>query len=991
MADRRRMVVSSLVALILVTVSAAAVVVSSESNGPGSGAAEAGLTIVDIVADPSEALVDQNVEWSVVVEVMNQSQRGKGLLFTWDWDDGSYSVYHLKSVRNSNYAFNVQTHSWSEPGLYLVTVSVWDGFDPEQSKLHNVSDTLPIIVSEEVTSRQIDYYWYDMFNHPIGEWYDWRASISNEEFRLSDEYPYLYLWSASPPGNIWVYTFMRMDADANNLTEINMNENPEFLPYFGDPSVRGGNAELDWYLNYITHEEGEAKLGDAAMGYFDGWYVALNGTTTLDEQAAKAVLGITSAQFDDFDAWWTANSGDISTAWEEWMIHEAGPERLDIFWMYDYDLQFVFFEIDAQKVGDEVVLELDTISWGAEALMTRWLHEAFMPTEWYMEDMSLHAAISPTATDLTLDAAVQYAVHAYESLVDGSPCWVWEAMMQDYVLSGQPPFDNKSLYDRYWNWSSFGMLEYYNTAPGSAWYGCMMDYDYTPGAWNLTAGETLTFEWPAGEQLFIVHAPGVKVGGDHLDYTTDLENVLEVWAEMTVSYAEPMPSDAPEHIAIDTLNRTVTFVGPFDMWTWSKEQITHPDLASEWDRLGVLPRGVPYVEFDSVDPANTPPVANFTIEPPSGTVDTIFLFDASTSWDAQDPVELLETRWDWESDGVWDTGWNGTAHTPTLGYPIPAIYDITLQVRDSGGLTDEITWSLLVEEAPSNYPPFADFNVSPLAGDTETIFSFDATYSWDVEDSIAELLVRWDWQSDGVWDTGWTYSKVDTHVYSNPGTYVVTLEVMDTGGLVADKQRAIVVSAPGTEESSLTYKVYDLFGEDWGDWWTTRVTSAWDTDRALTTGAGSMTYLYDAFGDKTTGIIYTPYRWNIEGTMLPNLNVHEPMLMPVLGTPYQPGAEATVHTYFQYLTPSSYDDVWVPYWEGSTGWHTDYEYVLYGNDDGWICGTWINVTMNRAAALEWLGMGTGDDPVTWWAGNGNDYRADWSAWVLDQGNNVYDI
>ncbi|UCE80839.1 MAG: hypothetical protein JSV94_06800, partial [Methanobacteriota archaeon] len=64
---------------------------------------------------------------------------------------------------------------------------------------------------------------------------------------------------------------------------------------------------------------------------------------------------------------------------------------------------------------------------------------------------------------------------------------------------------------------------------------------------------------------------------------------------------------------------------------------------------------------------------------------------------------------------------------------------------------------------------------------------------------------------------------------------------------------------------------------------------------------------------------------------------------------------------------------------------------LYGNDDGWICGTWINVTMNREAALEWMGIPIAVDPATWWAANGADYRSDLSAWINDQGNNVYDI
>ncbi len=548
-----------------------------------------------------------------------------------------------------------------------------------------------LLDAEEATSRYVNYYWYDMFNHPIEEWYDWRAEVSNQEFRLTDEYPYLYLWDGAPPGNVWVYTFMRLNVDAGNLTEINMNENPEFLPHFGDPNV-GGNAEINWYMNYITYEEGLEKLSPAWMGYFDGWYVALNGTITLDRQAAKAVLGVTDAQFDGFSDWWIDNGSEIASDWENWIIDEAGPDRLDIFWMYEYPLTFAYFEIDAEKVGDEVVLTMDTISWGAEALMTRWLHESFMPTEWYFEDMSLNARIGPETTNLTLDAAVQYAVYAYETTLEADPCWVWEAMMQDYVLSGMPPIENKSLYDRYWNWDSFGMLEYYNAAPGSAWYDEMMDYDYTPGAWNLSAGETLTIEWPAGEQLFIVHDPGAP-DGEFLNYSL-IQDVSEVWDEMTVKYAEPMPSDASEFISIDTNARQIVYTGPFDMWTWSNEQTAHEWLADEWDRLGVLPYGMPFVEFS---PANTPPVASFEFEPPSGTTDTVFMFNASSSWDAQDSVELLEVRWDFDDDGEWDTDWS-TEKVVYHQYSSPGEYTVGLEVRDTKGLTNTTSMEIVVME-----------------------------------------------------------------------------------------------------------------------------------------------------------------------------------------------------------------------------------------------------------------------------------------------------
>ncbi|HIH01087.1 TPA: hypothetical protein HA259_03255, partial [Thermoplasmata archaeon] len=122
-----------------------------------------------------------------------------------------------------------------------------------------------------------------------------------------------------------------------------------------------------------------------------------------------------------------------------------------------------------------------------------------------------------------------------------------------------------------------------------AWYDSSVGYDYTPGAWNLSENETLTFEWPSGEQLFIVRDLGATDG--LLDDTSNLT------AEMTVRYAMPMPFDDADVVSIDHDQRRITFTGPFDMWTWSQEQTAHHYLADEWERIDALPFGIPYVEF----------------------------------------------------------------------------------------------------------------------------------------------------------------------------------------------------------------------------------------------------------------------------------------------------------------------------------------------------------------------------------------------------------
>ncbi|MGB2582082.1 MAG: hypothetical protein WBD03_06400 [Thermoplasmata archaeon] len=526
------------------------------------------LDSVSIV--PSEKSLDLNQEWtfnataydSVGASVTDAS-------FAWAVTGMDSADYALSATTG----FSV-TFSASVEGDANLTVTATKGTE-------EVSGTAGVDVGSTFT-RSAEYYFYDMFNHPLGEWYDARVETSGE-WIVNNEYPYLYIWEGPPAGNIWIYTFMRMDMVAENLPELNMNENPEFLPYFSD-TLRGGTAVLDWYVDYVTLEECEGKLTGPQIAWYDGWYAEWAGTVLLDEDAAKAVLNITTTEFDDFGTWWDDNAAETIVAWEDWMMYEAGPERLAIFNMYEWDLQFLYFDMLAEKSDDDhVLLTFDTISWGIEALMTRWMHETWMPTEWYFEDMHFDATIGPERADVQIDAAVEYAVYAYEDTLDSKPCWCWEALMQDYVVSLTEYPD--SLFELY------EPFTYLNWAPGSTWYGTNMSYDYSPGAWNLTDDETLIIEWPAGDQMFFTHKPGYQSVGETL-----VNDTRQIWDEMVVRYAEPMPSDT-DCAVIDLDNRQIIYTGPFDMWTWSKDQTAHEWLASEWDRIEILPYGIPFVEI----------------------------------------------------------------------------------------------------------------------------------------------------------------------------------------------------------------------------------------------------------------------------------------------------------------------------------------------------------------------------------------------------------
>src|SRR3989442_8436136 len=123
-------------------------------------------------------------------------------------------------------------------------------------------------------------------------------------------------------------------------------------------------------------------------------------------------------------------------------------------------------------------------------------------------------------------------------------------------------------------------------------------------------------------------------------------------------------------------------------------------------------------------PTNTPPYANFSWTPASGDTSTVFTF-TSTSLDAQDPPNLLQVRWDWESDGVWDTAWSNDAMAQHQ-FAVPGTYNVTLEAKDTGGLTGEQDPTDLVTPIPPPPPPpgIVETNATPTQGTKSITPSF---------------------------------------------------------------------------------------------------------------------------------------------------------------------------------------------------------------------------------------------------------------------------
>ena len=190
----------------------------------------------------------------------------------------------------------------------------------------------------------------------------------------------------------------------------------------------------------------------------------------------------------------------------------------------------------------------------------------------------------------------------------------------------------------------------------------------------------------------------------------------------------------------------------------------------------------------SFRPANTPPVAVFTVEPTSGVVGTWFYFDPSGTHDNEDSMAWLLIRYDWEGDGVYDTGWlNPTNLQRRRRYDAVGTFSVRMEVKDREGLRDMIEHDVVVGDPGSNTAPTARCVASPTVGTIDTVFTFSAATSTDPQDATADLVARWAWNSGDDYNTAWLPATQDqTHQFSRHGMQEVKLEVRDAGTLSDD-------------------------------------------------------------------------------------------------------------------------------------------------------------------------------------------------------------
>lgn len=203
------------------------------------------------------------------------------------------------------------------------------------------------------------------------------------------------------------------------------------------------------------------------------------------------------------------------------------------------------------------------------------------------------------------------------------------------------------------------------------------------------------------------------------------------------------------------------------------------------------------------------------------TVEEEFIFDASESYEEGKPESKLLYSFDTNFDGKWEVE---ESENPIYRCFLEnnKIYNVTLRVTAPNGLIMDTL--VKVEVHPANTPPYASLTVGCKVGNPSTQFHFHSRRSWDRDESIMNLRIRWDLDNNGEWDSELDDLMDVYRNYPETGEHIVQMLIIDSG----DKETLCIDTIMVYEGNHVTDLLLDkrpVFDEEYGivkigtQWW----------------------------------------------------------------------------------------------------------------------------------------------------------------------------
>ena len=408
-------------------------------------------------------------------------------------------------------------------------------------------------------------------------------------------YPYMHYYSPGTPGpgstlvpSIWAP--YRMRVTGVNVPGYTLAE-PVILPVFNASQSAGFRLDFDWYMQYLDSPRGYQIEGICGTNFVfgnDGYILESQVVVTMDLQESRRIFDVRATDAASARAWWGANTNPsclfknaTETKLNDWFRSQGGTQLL--MGKYDiangYEWYYDSFGINVSATVDDdgtTRVRIDHYAWGTEALMSRWLYwgatnyynlgpdgiqgtaddvnnsvDSTKAAGWWrmengwFEDFRYVGVLGPTNVDFTLNSVVQYHLqelctpgpNSVYDRVDDAPFWQWGPFLLDYVNDFFPRHPASEL-DRM---PGASFPHCVAGAPPNA-YGQDLEYDYTPIAWNLKAGDTWHFTFPSGD--IIVHDPNLTPPGadPRLGQFVEVSGPMELWNTKPAGYGEWDPT-----------------------------------------------------------------------------------------------------------------------------------------------------------------------------------------------------------------------------------------------------------------------------------------------------------------------------------------------------------------------------------------------------------------------------------------------------------------
>jgi PKD repeat protein len=196
------------------------------------------------------------------------------------------------------------------------------------------------------------------------------------------------------------------------------------------------------------------------------------------------------------------------------------------------------------------------------------------------------------------------------------------------------------------------------------------------------------------------------------------------------------------------------------------------------------------------------PTARIHVAHTEGDTSTNFSFTVEVFSKIHTPSHLLQVRWDWDHDGIWDTAFSRAREFFHV-FDHEGWQEVWVEVKDTDG-SSSIEKGYYVEGKENDSvrnkevglvlvgkvtAPRAGFKTWPVEISPNTNVHFDAS------ESIRAVEYRWDFDGNGRFDTSWNSNKEKVQrIYNTVGVFDAILEVRNSLGEIDRTQRTIAVA-----------------------------------------------------------------------------------------------------------------------------------------------------------------------------------------------------